>query len=201
MGQIDNLVYFRKRQTTVHESSSWIWLDSWALEVRKSPWIWPKHERAKESRTSPCYSLVRCGAGAVTGSSGSWVATPCPRTDTPLGLPRRHGRGRRAAGAAGAAARQEPHQDPVLPGGLRHWRILLLLDAALLQPSSKQHRRPRCSILLFIVGVVLAGVLLPQVLRVLLASPAASPAHLHPEVCVLTSPFSCSQTLRRRPRL
>ena len=42
MGQIDNLVYFRKRQTTVHESSPW------ALEARKSPWIWPKHERAKE---------------------------------------------------------------------------------------------------------------------------------------------------------
>ena len=139
--------------------------------------------------------FFRCRAVAAM------VRVPCPRTDTPLGLPRRHGRGRRAAGAAGAAARQEPHQDPVLPGGLRHWRILLLLDAALLQPSSKQHRHPRRFILLFVVGVVPTVVLLPQVLRVLLASPAASPAHLHPEVCILASPFSWSQSLRRRPRL
>jgi DNA repair protein Rad10 len=129
----------------------------------------------------PCSSD---GQGQIRGSP------PCPRTDTPLGLPRRHGRGKRAAaGSAGAAARQEPHQDPVLPGGLRHWRIVLLLDAALLQPSSKQHRRPRRFILLFVVGVFLAGFLLPQVIRFLLASAAASPAHLHPEVCILPSPY------------
>jgi hypothetical protein len=87
------------------------------------------------------------------------------RTATPRR--RRHGWRARQPGAA----RQEPHQDPFLPGGL--WqRRLLLARTALLQPASSQLLRCRLLILL----LVLAVLFVPQVHRVLHSSSAASAA-------------------------
>lgn len=95
----------------------------------------------------------------------------------------------RGAAAAAAGAREEPHQDPFLPGGVREWR-LILRRAALLQPCT-HHRR----LLLLLLVVVFAGLLLPQIHRVLLPATAATTDD-HPKVLSSYLPRFLSVTPR-----
>jgi hypothetical protein len=90
---------FLKPTVNLYETASW---------SKSGPWIWPKHgiPSATATRTSPGRQArrppwvpCRCSVSPLTPRPS------VPHTATPLGLPRCHGRGKRAAGAAGVAAR------------------------------------------------------------------------------------------------